>query len=142
LILPTDVGETPVAAAYPGYLTRLPDWRSSVIIRVPQDPLMPSREIWVYYTHMADRDGSSFISANFPPGTSEQYVEASSGYQETIRATANPVGVHLRLHRKERWFRELQNELDIDNTYDPSPWFGLELNARANPGQIPLCGQP
>jgi hypothetical protein len=142
----TDVGETPVVAAYPGYLTRLPDWKSSVIIRVPQDPLMPSREIWVYYTHLADRDGTSFISAEFPPGTSEKYVEAGKllGYQGNYSGNpANPVGVHLHISIvKSDGFGSFKNELDIDNTYDPSVWFGLELNARANPGQIPLCGQP
>jgi peptidoglycan LD-endopeptidase LytH len=142
----TDVGETPVVAAYPGYLTRLPDWKSSVIIRVPQDPLMPSREIWVYYTHMADRDGTSFISVEFPPGTSEKHVEGGKllGYQGNYSGNpANPVGVHLHVSIvKSNGFGSFKNELDIENTYDPSPWFGLELNARANPGQIPLCGQP
>ena len=31
----TGVDVTPVVAAYPGFLTRLPDWKSSVIVRVP-----------------------------------------------------------------------------------------------------------
>ena len=34
-------GVTPVFAAYDGYLTRLPDWKSSLIIRIPSDPLQP-----------------------------------------------------------------------------------------------------
>ena len=34
-------GVTPVYAAYPGFLTRLPDWRATVIIRIPSDPLNP-----------------------------------------------------------------------------------------------------
>src|SRR5690349_18793016 len=58
----TEVGITRIQAAYPGYLTRKSDWKSSVIIRVPQDPLDPQRQIWVYYTHMADPQGNSFIS--------------------------------------------------------------------------------
>ena len=41
-------GETPVFAAYDGYLTRLADWKSSVIIRIPSDPFKPSRQIWTY----------------------------------------------------------------------------------------------
>ena len=40
---PNGLGETPVVAAYDGYLTRLPEWRSSVIIRIPSDPLRPDR---------------------------------------------------------------------------------------------------
>src|SRR5574338_1198936 len=47
-------GETPVYAAADGYLTRLPERKSSVIVRVPQDPLQPDRQIWTYYTHLAD----------------------------------------------------------------------------------------
>src|SRR3989304_6839522 len=62
----TEVGVTPIVAAYPGYLTRQADWISTVIIRVPQDPLEPSRQIWVYYTHMADVQGNSFVSSEFP----------------------------------------------------------------------------
>jgi len=31
----TEVGVTPIVAAYPGYLTRQADWISTVIIRVP-----------------------------------------------------------------------------------------------------------
>ena len=41
----TEVGVTPIVAAYPGYLTRQEDWISTVIIRVPNDPLQPSRQI-------------------------------------------------------------------------------------------------
>ena len=37
----TDVGITRVVSAYPGYLTRLPEWKSAVIVRVPSDPLNP-----------------------------------------------------------------------------------------------------
>ena len=59
----TEINVTPVIAAYPGYLTRLPEWKSSVIVRVPNDPLVPGRQIWVYYTHMADPNGNSFISS-------------------------------------------------------------------------------
>ena len=53
----TDVGITPVYAAYDGYLTRQSDWKSTVIIRIPSDPLEPGRQIWTYYTHMADAEG-------------------------------------------------------------------------------------
>ena len=64
----TDVGITPVISAYPGYLTRLPEWKSAVIVRVPSDPLNPGAQIWLYYTHMADQFGNSFISDEFPGG--------------------------------------------------------------------------
>lgn len=137
------VGVTRVSAAYPGYLTRLADWKSSVIIRVPQDPLNPSRQIWVYYTHMADRDGNSFISPDLPPGTVEKYVEAGEflGYQGNYSGDAlNPTGVHLHVSIVEDdGTGRFKNELDIRNTYDPSPWFGLALNANQNQDEIPLC---
>ncbi len=139
----TDVGATPVSVAYPGYLTRPADWKSSVIIRIPDDPLSPGRQIWVYYTHMADPYGNSFISADFPPGTSEVYVEAGTllGYQGNYSGDPNnPVGVHLHISIvQDDGFGHYKNELDIDNTYDPSPYFGLALNANVNPDIIPVC---
>ena len=55
------IGTAPVVAVYDAYLTRLPDWRSAVILRIPKDPLQPDRQIWVYYAHMADAQGNSFI---------------------------------------------------------------------------------
>jgi peptidoglycan LD-endopeptidase LytH len=141
----SDVGLTPVYAAYPGYLTRQPDWKASLIIRIPQDPLDPGRQIWAYYTHMADSAGSSFISPEFPPGTSEIYVPAGTllGYQGNYSGNpGNPVGVHLHfsivLDDGQGKFR---NELQIANTIDPSPYLGLALNARTNRGMIPVCVQ-
>jgi len=31
------------------------------------------------------------------------------------------------------------NELKIENTYDPSPYFGMRLNANENKDEIPTC---
>ncbi len=139
----TQPGVTPVVAAYPGYLTRLPEWKSSLIVRVPSDPLHPGRQIWLYYTHLADRNGESFISPQFPPGTSEVYVEAGTflGYQGNYSGNVlNPVGVHLHFSIvKDDGSGHFKNELDIRNTYDPSPYLGLALNASTNRDQIPLC---
>ena len=139
----TDVNLTPVIAAYPGYLTRNPDWKSTVIIRVPDDPLQPGRQIWTYYTHMANPEGESFISTEFPPGRSEVYVEAGTllGYQGNFSGTpGNPVGVHLHfsivLDDGQGGFR---NELDIQNTLDPSPYLGLPLNAEDIGDEVPVC---
>src|SRR4030043_301245 len=73
-----EVNITPVYAAYAGYLTRLPDWKSSLIIRIPQDPLNPARQIWTYYTHMAGADGGTTISRLFPPGIQEKPAEAGA----------------------------------------------------------------
>src|SRR5512147_2164861 len=42
----TDVGITQVVSAYPGYLTRQSDWKSAVIVRVPNEPLQPGQQIW------------------------------------------------------------------------------------------------
>jgi murein DD-endopeptidase MepM/ murein hydrolase activator NlpD len=139
----TDVGVTPVVAAYPGYLTRKSDWKSSVIIRVPSDPLQPGRQIWVYYTHMADKNGTSYISSDFPQGTSEAFVEAGTllGYQGNYSGDPNnPVGVHLHVSIvRDDGLGNFTNELEIKNTYDPSPYFGLPLNANVNHDTIPVC---
>ncbi len=138
-----DAGVTPNYAAYSGYLTRESDWVSSVIIRTPNDPLEPSRQIWVYYTHMADRDGNSFISSAFPPDSKEIFVEAGTflGYMGNYSGDPlNPVGVHLHISIvKDNGFGKYTNELDIHNTYDPSPYFGMRLNAAENTDTIPIC---
>jgi hypothetical protein len=139
----TGVGVTPVVAAYPGYLTRLPDWKSSVIVRIPEDPLQPGRQIWLYYTHMAGPAGNSFISPDFTPGTYEIFVEAGTrlGYQGDYSGEPNnPVGVHLHfsivLDDGQGNFR---NELEIRNTLDPSPYLGLPVNARQSDGGVVVC---
>ena len=139
----TDVGVTHVIAAYPGYLSRLPEWKSAVIVRVPDDPLQPGRQIWLYYTHMADRNGNSFISSEFPAGTSEKFIEAgtSLGYQGNYSGDPNnPVGVHLHFSIVEDdGDGRFKNELDIRNTLDPSPYLGLPLNGYENRDRVPLC---
>jgi peptidoglycan LD-endopeptidase LytH len=139
----TDTGVTPVYAAVDGYLTRLADWKSSVIIRVPDDPLQPGRQIWTYYTHMANPDGDSLISADFPPGTQEMFVTAGTllGYQGNFSGTpGQPVGVHLHFSIvRDNGQGQFLNELDIDNTLDPSPYLGLNLNVHTNTDEIAVC---
>ncbi len=139
----TNIGVTPVYAAVDGYLTREADWKSSVIIRVPDDPLQPGRQIWTYYTHMANPDGDSFISADFPPGTQEMFVTAGTllGYQGNFSGTpGRPVGVHLHFSVvRDNGQGQFLNELDINNTLDPSPYLGLSLNANTNTDEIPIC---
>jgi murein DD-endopeptidase MepM/ murein hydrolase activator NlpD len=138
-----DPGKTPVLAAYRGYLSRLPEWKSTVIIRIPADPLMPGRQIWTYYTHMADQNGISYVSPEFPPGTSEVLVEAGTflGYQGDFSGDpGNPVGVHLHFSMiLDDGRGSYRNELKIENTLDPSPYLGLALNAHHNQNQIVTC---
>ncbi len=126
---PTGLGETPVVAAYAGYLTRLADWKSTVIIRIPDDPLEPGRQIWTYYTHMADAAGNDYISGAFPPGTVEQYVAEGTllGYQGNYSGNpGDPVGMHLHFSIvKDDGQGRFSNELQIENTLDPSPYLGL-----------------
>ncbi|MFU8826788.1 MAG: M23 family metallopeptidase [Brevefilum sp.] len=137
------VGETPIYAAYGGYLSRLPDWKSTVIIRIPADPLQTERQIWTYYTHMADRDGNSLIVEVFPPGSTEIFVPAGTllGYQGNYSGNTNrPTGIHLHFSIvKDDGMGKYMNELEIENTIDPSPYFGLQLNGYENKEQIPLC---
>ncbi|MBM3153446.1 MAG: M23 family metallopeptidase [Chloroflexi bacterium] len=139
----TGVGVTPVVAAYPGYLSRLPDWKSTVIIRIPDDPLQPGRQVWAYYTHMADEQGNSYVSPDFPPGMSETYVEAGTllGYQGNYSGTpGNPVGVHLHFSLVlDDGSGRFLNELEIANTLDPSPYLGMALNAATAGDAIPHC---
>lgn len=140
-----DPGITPIYAAYDGYLTRLSDWKSTVIIRIPNDPLNPGQQIWTYYTHMADQDGNSTITDDFRPNTNEVFVKAGTllGYQGNYSGTpGQPTGVHLHISVvKDDGYGKFLNELDIENTLDPSPYFGFELNANNEPNAIPICPQ-
>ncbi len=140
----TPPGVTPVYAAYDGYLTRLPDWKSSLILRIPSDPLQPGRTIWLYHTHLAAADGRSLIAADFPPGTSEVFVPAGTllGYQGNYSGNPlRPVGVHLHLSIvRDDGRGGFLDERRIANTLDPSPYFGMELNAQRAGDGVPRCG--
>jgi murein DD-endopeptidase MepM/ murein hydrolase activator NlpD len=137
------VGETPVYAAADGFLTRLADWKSAVIIRVQDDPLSPGREIWLYYAHMANKEGNSFIDAEFPPGTMGKPVRMGQriGFQGNYSGDpASPTGMHLHfsivLGDGHGSFR---NETEFANTLDPSPYFGMELDAASGKFGPPVC---
>ncbi len=140
----TEAGITPVYAPYDGFVTREVGWLSSLIIRVPNDPLDPSRQIWLYMTHLADAEGNSFIDSAFPAGTREKAVYQGDllGFQGDYSGNpARPVGVHLHFSIvRDDGTGHYLNELDIANTLDPSPYFGFALNAES-PGSsdIPRC---
>jgi murein DD-endopeptidase MepM/ murein hydrolase activator NlpD len=125
-------GLTPVYAAYDGYVHRESDWRSTLIMRVPRDPLQPSRQIWLYYTHMADRDGNDFIVDAFEPGLSERFVEQGTllGYTGDYNGRSpRSIGVHLHFSIVlDDGNGRYTNELDFSNTLDPSPYLGLPVN--------------
>jgi len=136
-------GDVPVYAVYDGYLTRLDNWLSTVIIR-HEDPLQEGRTIWTYYTHMASANGeTSFVSEAFPPGTSEVFVEQGAllGYQGDYSGAAFAVGLHVHLSivlsEDDGSFK---NEAQLGNTLDPSPYFGLSLNIDDLPDRPITCG--
>jgi murein DD-endopeptidase MepM/ murein hydrolase activator NlpD len=85
------------------------------------------------------------IINDFPPGTKEVFISAGTllGYQGNYSGTpGNPTGIHLHFSIvKDDGEGMFLNELDIGNTLDPSPYFGLALNAHENPEEIPLCQQ-
>jgi murein DD-endopeptidase MepM/ murein hydrolase activator NlpD len=147
---PGEVGETPVYAAYDGYITREPDWRSTLIQRVPDDPLQPGRQIWLYYTHMADRSGErDTIEDAFEPGTRELFVSRGTLLGTTGNYSGDslrPVGVHLHFSIVLDRAGEYLNELEFENTIDPSRYLGMAVNygcASPVPGcaAAPLCAE-
>ncbi|NDJ84444.1 MAG: hypothetical protein GYB66_01025 [Chloroflexi bacterium] len=134
-------GTIPVVAAYEGYLSRLDGWVSSVIIR-HDDPLQPGRTIWTYYTHMASREGESYIAADFPPGTQDKWVEQGTllGYQGVYSGSRRPVGLHLHFSIVKSYPNgTFKNETNVDNTLDPSPYLGMPLNIDTRPERPIRC---
>lgn len=133
-------GQTPVYAAYDGYITRESDWRSTLIQRVPDDPLQPGRQIWLYYTHMAPASGESdFIEDAFPPGTRELFVSQGTLLGYTGNYSGNPLrptGTHLHFSIvRDTGNGRYRNELDVANTLDPTPYLGIDVNYEsAGPG--------
>jgi murein DD-endopeptidase MepM/ murein hydrolase activator NlpD len=138
----TKPGETPVYAAYDGYLTRESTWKSTVIQRVPNDPLNPGRQIWLYYTHMATADGlTDFIEPTFVPGTREVFVEQGTllGYTGNYSGNpANPTGTHLHFSIIQDVGNTYANELDFKNSIDSSPYLGMAVNYACQLGP-PSC---
>ncbi|MGF1507495.1 MAG: M23 family metallopeptidase [Chloroflexi bacterium] len=143
------IGSVSVYAAYDGYLTRLPGWRSSVIMRVPNDPLVPGRQIWLYYTHMADTSGEeSYIDEAFPPGTSDRFVEQGT-YLGRIGdfngGAAWRIAPHLHFSIVlDDGNGQFLNELEFNNTVDPSRYLGMPVNYACAPNVVtcdpdPLC---
>lgn len=136
-------GEIPIYAAYDGYLTRLPEWKSTVILRIPSDPLQPDRQIWLYYTHMAGPQGDSLVDPAFPPGAREIPVKAGTllGTMGNFSGTpGQPVGVHLHFSIvKDDGQGKFLDERAIANTLDPSPYLGMALNAAQAGKEPPRC---
>lgn len=142
----TDPGITPVYAAFDGYLTREESWRSSLIMRIPDDPLQPGRTIWLYYTHLADREGNDFIEDAFPPGTRELFVEQGTllGYTGDYNGTS-PRTIWTHLHFsivKDDGNGRFLNELEFDNTLDPSPYLGIAVNYQCAAPTAGCTAQP
>lgn len=135
-------GVTPVYAAYDGYVTRLPEWISALIIRHPEDPLAPSRQIWTYYTHMGDRAGNSYIIDQIPPGTIELEVKQGTllGYQGDYNGQSwRQISTHLHFSIvRDDGNGKFLNETDVANTIDPSPYLGMRLNSSC-PDRPPVC---
>jgi hypothetical protein len=142
----TEPGINPVSAAYDGYVTRENGWRSALIIRVPDDPLDSGRTIWLYYAHMADREGNSFIVDSFPPGTREKYVEQGTllGYTGDYNGNASrTIWVHLHFSIvKDDGNGRYANELEFENTVDPSPYLGMVLNYNCTPETAGCTSEP
>jgi murein DD-endopeptidase MepM/ murein hydrolase activator NlpD len=122
----------PVYAVADGRLTRLPGWKSAVIIR-HEDPLRPGEIVWTYYSHMASSGGASYIVAEFPAGSSGVPVQAGQllGYQGVWSGhPLKPGWMHLHFSIvRSAPDGSFLNETVPGNTVDPSPYLGIDGNA-------------
>lgn len=135
------VGVMPVYAAYDGYVRREPHWTSAVIQRVPQDPLT-GEQIWLYYAHMADEQGNDFIEPQFERGVSELFVQQGTllGYIGNYDGNVpSRIGTHLHFSIVRDNGGIYANELEFDNTVDPTPYLGMQLNYTDADGRRVAC---
>lgn len=127
----------PVYAVADGLLTRLPGWKSAVIIQ-HDDPLRPGEVVWTYYAHMAGRGGKSYIAEDFPPGSSGVPVEAGQllGYQGVWSGhPLRPGWMHLHFSVvRPAEDGSFLNETAVENTLDPSAYLGIVANAVSGQG--------
>ncbi len=124
-------GTQPVYAVADGFIYREADWVSTVIQRIPSDPLQPGQQIWVYYTHMADAQGNDFIEPQFERGVTEVPIRQGEliGYVGNYDGNVpSRIWTHLHLSVVKDSDGTYLNEYFIDNTLDPSPYFGTGLD--------------
>jgi murein DD-endopeptidase MepM/ murein hydrolase activator NlpD len=123
----------PVYAVADGRLTRLPGWKSAVIIE-HDDPLRPGERVWSFYSHMASASGRvSYIVEAFPLGSSGVPVEAGQliGYQGVWSGhPLKPGWLHLHFSVvRAAEDGSFLNETVLENTLDPSLYLGIIGNA-------------
>jgi murein DD-endopeptidase MepM/ murein hydrolase activator NlpD len=122
----------PVYAVADGLLTRLPGWKSAVIIR-HQDPLRPGQVVWTYYSHMASASGKSYVADEFPAGSAGMPVQAGQllGYQGVWSGhPLRPGWMHLHFSVVRAAANgSFLDETVLENTLDPSPYLGIAGNA-------------
>jgi peptidoglycan LD-endopeptidase LytH len=80
---------------------------------------------------MASRDGDSYIHDAFPPGARDQFVEQGTllGYTGDYNGNSpHTIWTHLyfSIVRDDGSGASL-NELKFANTFDPSPYLGMEV---------------
>jgi murein DD-endopeptidase MepM/ murein hydrolase activator NlpD len=118
----------PVYAVADGLLTRLPGWKSAVVIQ-HKDPLRPGQVVWSYYSHMAGAGGRSYIVPSFPAGSSGVAVRAGQllGYQGVWSGhPLKPGWMHLHFSVVRAGDDgAFANETVLSNTLDPSPYLGI-----------------
>jgi peptidoglycan LD-endopeptidase LytH len=135
-------GTVPVYAAYDGYISRKDYWLSALIQRVPNDPLNPGRQIWLYYTHMAPASGETdFIQDTFPPGVEEVFVTQGTllGYAGNYSGTAGGISTHLHFSiTQDDGLGGFTNESIFENTIDSSRYLGIPVNYACAP-DVPTC---
>ncbi len=124
----------PVYAVADGLLTRLPSWRSAVVIQ-HDDPLRPGEVVWSYYSHMAGAGGSSYIVSDFPAGSSGMPVQAGRllGYQGVWSGhPLKPGWMHLHFSVvRAAADGAFTNETILANTLDPPPYLGIVGDAES-----------
>jgi hypothetical protein len=138
--------EVPVYAVADGELLRLPGWTDTVAI-LHEDPLRPGKKVWALYGAMASANGAeSFVSRDFPEGTTNLPVKSGQflGFQGTFSGNPQwPKWAHLSFAITEGTpdgsIPTSPSEVVI---LDPAPYLGLIIEAGNESPQPLKCREP
>jgi hypothetical protein len=127
---------TPGHCNYAGFLRRMPDWKSSVIIRIPMT--LATRAPGLDLLHSHGRSERLILYRRVPPGTTEKCGGKFARLPGNYSGRPQPGGVHLHFRLFWTMARQFLNELKIVTCWTLPTWGWAQCQLRPNSIQYVL----